>query len=159
YLEIDGRRLGPFYTFRELSLKNRASWIRYEMDRLHDRVMKVKTIVPPEPPRPRPWWKFWGSGNRLAGHEDTLGQPKISDPSLYQGAAASLPRFYVSRVCRDRGLVPRKGFSKKGRAPSPDVQLTWERALSKPGSSTYGERTTAHGTPAPPPAGGGAGQR
>ena len=30
YLEIGGRRLGPFYTFGEISLKNRASWIRYE---------------------------------------------------------------------------------------------------------------------------------
>ena len=61
YLEISGRRLGPFYTFGELSLKNRASRIRYEMDQLRDRVMKVKDIVPPEPPDPRPWWKFWGS--------------------------------------------------------------------------------------------------
>jgi hypothetical protein len=61
YLEIGGRRLGPFYTLGELSLKNRASWIRYEMDRLHDRVIKVKSIVPHEPPVPRPWWKFWGS--------------------------------------------------------------------------------------------------
>jgi hypothetical protein len=58
YLEIGGRRLGPFYTFGELALKDRASWIRYEMDQLHDRVMKVKDIVPPEPPVPRPWWKF-----------------------------------------------------------------------------------------------------
>ncbi|TMQ33381.1 MAG: hypothetical protein E6K70_13390 [Planctomycetota bacterium] len=61
YLEIGGRRLGPFYTFGELSLKNRASRIRYEMDKLHDRVMKLKDIVPPEPPARRPWWKFWGS--------------------------------------------------------------------------------------------------
>ena len=61
YLEIGGRTLGPFYTFGELSLKNRASWIRYEMDKLHDRVMKLKDIVPPEPPARRPWWKFWGS--------------------------------------------------------------------------------------------------
>jgi hypothetical protein len=46
YLEIGGRRLGPFYTFGEISLKNRASWIRYEMDKLHDRVMKVKDVIP-----------------------------------------------------------------------------------------------------------------
>ena len=59
YLEIGGRTLGPFYTFGEISLKNRASWIRYEMDRLHDRVMKVKDVVPPEPPKPRPWWRWW----------------------------------------------------------------------------------------------------
>jgi hypothetical protein len=60
YLEIGGRTLGPFYTFGEISLKNRASWIRYEMDRLHDRVMKVRDVVPPEPPKPRPWWRRWG---------------------------------------------------------------------------------------------------
>ena len=60
YLEVGGRRLGPFYTFGELSLKNRASWIRYEMDRLHDRVMKVRDVVPPEPPAARPWWRIWG---------------------------------------------------------------------------------------------------
>jgi hypothetical protein len=39
-LEIDGRRLGPFDTFGEISLKNRASWIRDEMDARHDRVIK-----------------------------------------------------------------------------------------------------------------------
>ena len=49
YLEIGGRRLGPFYTFGELALKNRASWIRYEMEKLHDRVMKVRDVIPPEP--------------------------------------------------------------------------------------------------------------
>jgi hypothetical protein len=59
YLEIGGRRLGPFYTFRELSLKNRAAQIRYEMDRLHARVMKVKDVIPPEPPEARPWWHVW----------------------------------------------------------------------------------------------------
>ena len=35
YLEINGRKLGPFYSFGELSLKNRASWIKYEKDLLH----------------------------------------------------------------------------------------------------------------------------
>jgi hypothetical protein len=61
YLEIGGRRLGPFYTLGELSLRNRASWITYEMNEFHDRVMMVRDIVPPEPPGPRPWWKFWGN--------------------------------------------------------------------------------------------------
>jgi hypothetical protein len=61
YLEVGGRRLGPFYTFGELSLKNRASWIRYEMDKLHDRVMMLKDVVPPEPPAARPWWRLGGS--------------------------------------------------------------------------------------------------
>ena len=65
YLEIGGRRLGPFFTIGELSLRNRSSRIRYEMEQLHDRVMKVKGIVPPEPPGPRPWWKFWGESKRL----------------------------------------------------------------------------------------------
>ena len=60
YLEIGGRRLGPFYTFGEISLKNRALWLRYEMDKLHDRVSKVKDVIPPESPRARPWWQFWG---------------------------------------------------------------------------------------------------
>jgi hypothetical protein len=60
YLEIHGRKLGPFYSFGELSLKNRASWIKYEMDKLHDRVMRLRAVVPPEPPGPKPWWKFWG---------------------------------------------------------------------------------------------------
>ena len=48
YLDIGGRRLGPFFTFGELALKNRSSWIRYEMDMLHNRVMKVRHVVPPE---------------------------------------------------------------------------------------------------------------
>jgi hypothetical protein len=48
YLEIRGRKLGPFYTFGELSLKHRASWIRYEMEQLHDRVMKIRHVIPPE---------------------------------------------------------------------------------------------------------------
>jgi hypothetical protein len=61
YLEIGGRRLGPFYTFGEISLKNRASWIRYEMDKLHERVMKVKDVIPPETPGARPWWRIWGN--------------------------------------------------------------------------------------------------
>jgi hypothetical protein len=61
YLEIGGRRLGPFYTFGEISLKNRAWRIRYEMDKLNDRVRKVKDVIPPEPPGPRRWWQIWGS--------------------------------------------------------------------------------------------------
>jgi hypothetical protein len=60
YLEIDGRRLGPFYTCGELALKNRSTRIRYEMNKLHDRVRKVKDVVPPEPQESRPWWHIWG---------------------------------------------------------------------------------------------------
>ena len=60
YLEIGGRKLGPFFTFGEIALKNKSSRIRYEMDKLHDRVMKLRDVVPPEPPGPKPWWKVWG---------------------------------------------------------------------------------------------------
>lgn len=58
YLEIGGRRLGPFYSFDELSLKNRSSRIRYEMDSLHDRAIQVRQVEPPEPPAARSWWRF-----------------------------------------------------------------------------------------------------
>ena len=61
YLEVGGRRLGPFYSMGEPALKNRAGYIRYEMDKLHDRLMRVKDVVPPEPPGDRPWWRLWGS--------------------------------------------------------------------------------------------------
>jgi len=59
YLEINGRKLGPFYSMAEHMLKRRASWVRYEMDKLHDRVMTFKNIVPPEPSKSKSRWKFW----------------------------------------------------------------------------------------------------
>ena len=60
YLDIGGRTVGPCYSMREISLKNRAQWIRYEMEKLHDRVMKIRDRIPPEPPVPPPsWWRFW----------------------------------------------------------------------------------------------------
>jgi hypothetical protein len=59
YLEFGGRKLGPFYSMGEHALKNRAAYIRYEMDKFHDRVMKLRDVVPPEPPGPKPWWTFW----------------------------------------------------------------------------------------------------
>jgi hypothetical protein len=49
YLEVEGRTVGPFYSMGEISLRNRAQWVRYEMERLHDRVMKVRDRIPPEP--------------------------------------------------------------------------------------------------------------
>src|SRR5262249_51176961 len=61
YLEVDGRLLGPFYTFQEISLRDRDLRIRYEMEQLHDRVRKVKTVIPPEPQKARPWWRIWRS--------------------------------------------------------------------------------------------------
>jgi hypothetical protein len=77
YLEIGGLTLGPFYTFGELSLRNRASSITYEMDELHDRVMKVKDIVPPERP----------------GLRTLRGQPGICDPDM--PASASRANFLL----------------------------------------------------------------
>lgn len=59
YLEIGGRSLRPFYTFDEYWLKNCAAWMRYEMERLHDRVSQLINVIPPEPPATRKWWKFW----------------------------------------------------------------------------------------------------
>jgi hypothetical protein len=59
YLEIGGRRVGPLYTFREIALKNRAALIRYEMETLRDRVMKLKGVVPPEPRKATSWWRRW----------------------------------------------------------------------------------------------------
>src|SRR5262245_27454317 len=41
YLKIGGRRLGPFYTFGEISRKIRASWIREQMDALRSERRRV----------------------------------------------------------------------------------------------------------------------
>jgi hypothetical protein len=49
YLEIGGRTLGPFYSIGELALRDRAARVHYEMEKLHDRVMKVRDRIPPEP--------------------------------------------------------------------------------------------------------------
>jgi hypothetical protein len=63
YLEIDGRKLGPVYSMDEHMLKTEASFVRYEINQLYDRVMKIKNVVPREPLRPKPWWKFWGGSS------------------------------------------------------------------------------------------------
>jgi hypothetical protein len=61
FLQIGDRESGPSITMGEMMLCDRPQWVRYEMERLHDRVMKVRDVVPPEPAAPpRPWWKFWG---------------------------------------------------------------------------------------------------
>lgn len=57
FLEVEGRKVGPFVSMTEVSLQSRARWVRYEMEKLHDRVMKVRNVEPPEPSRP--WWKLW----------------------------------------------------------------------------------------------------
>ncbi len=59
YLEIDGRTVGPFYSMSEIMLKNKADYVRYEMQEIHERVMKIRNVVPPESPAPRKWWRFW----------------------------------------------------------------------------------------------------
>jgi hypothetical protein len=59
YFEFNGRTFGPCYSIDESALKARASYIRYEMNVLTDRVMKIKDVVPPEPHKPKPRWRFW----------------------------------------------------------------------------------------------------
>jgi hypothetical protein len=49
YLEIGDRRVGPFYSLGEISLKNRAAQMRYEMEKLRERVINLRKVVPPEP--------------------------------------------------------------------------------------------------------------
>jgi hypothetical protein len=51
YLEIGGRRVGPFYSMGEHILKDRAEFVRWEMDKLHDRVARLRDKEPPGPPR------------------------------------------------------------------------------------------------------------
>jgi len=61
FVTIEDREFGPCYSFQELSLRHRSEHVRWEMQRLHDRVMRIRDRVPPEPVTPpRPWWKFWG---------------------------------------------------------------------------------------------------
>jgi hypothetical protein len=61
-LQIGDREYGPFVSMGEVSLANRAQWLRYEMEKLHERVMRVRDRVPPEPhARPKRWWPFWGA--------------------------------------------------------------------------------------------------
>jgi len=50
YLESRGKRLGSFYTFSEISLEDCASSIRDDMDKFHERVIKLRNVVLPEPP-------------------------------------------------------------------------------------------------------------
>lgn len=49
---------GPYYTFDELSLRDRDDRMRYEMARLHDRVILLRGKSPPEPAKPWRWWPF-----------------------------------------------------------------------------------------------------
>ncbi len=49
YLEVEGRKVGPFYSTAEVMLRGRRQWVRSEMDRLHDRVMRLRDCTPPDP--------------------------------------------------------------------------------------------------------------
>jgi hypothetical protein len=53
------REPGPWITADEMMLRNRPAFVRYEMEKLHDRVMKVRDTKLTNPSAPRPWWKFW----------------------------------------------------------------------------------------------------
>jgi hypothetical protein len=60
YLRIGDREYGPSISMGEMMLRDRAQYVRHEMEKLHDRVMAVRDVVPPEPEAlPRPWWRFW----------------------------------------------------------------------------------------------------
>jgi hypothetical protein len=50
FLEIGDRKFGPFVSMGEMMLRNRAQHIRYEMEKLHDRVMRLRDRVSTEPP-------------------------------------------------------------------------------------------------------------
>ncbi len=50
YLEVDGRKVGPFYTIGEIALKNAGARIQYEMERMHDQVMRLRDVNPDLPP-------------------------------------------------------------------------------------------------------------
>ena len=41
---------GPFITMGEVALRNCPQWVRYEMETLHDRVMRVRDREPGEAP-------------------------------------------------------------------------------------------------------------
>jgi hypothetical protein len=58
FVEIDGHRFGPHLTSSEFSRAAGDSRIRIKMDILRERVMRLKDVVPPEPPERQPWYRF-----------------------------------------------------------------------------------------------------
>jgi hypothetical protein len=45
-----------------MMLRIQPGRVRYEMEKLHDRVMKVRERIPPQAPAaPKRWWKLWGN--------------------------------------------------------------------------------------------------
>jgi hypothetical protein len=47
---------GPFITMDEMTLRMSDGTIHWEMEKLHDRVMKLRSTVPARPKRP--WWRL-----------------------------------------------------------------------------------------------------
>lgn len=63
WIEVEGRRLGPFYSVAEHAVRDRQERMIYEMQKLHDRVMPLRMIVPLEPDRKTIrscWLRLWG---------------------------------------------------------------------------------------------------
>jgi hypothetical protein len=55
-----GPESGPWITMSEMIIRDRPVFLRYEMEKLHDRVMRVRDRAPPEPPAPhRPCLRLW----------------------------------------------------------------------------------------------------
>src|SRR3954454_19865931 len=50
FLQVGDRQYGPYISMGEMMLRDRPQRIRYEMEKLHERVMRVRDRVPPEPP-------------------------------------------------------------------------------------------------------------
>ncbi|MEW4454140.1 hypothetical protein AB1L30_15815 [Bremerella sp. JC817] len=49
YLEVEGRTVGPFFSVNEVMLRQRGEFVRSAMQEIHDRVMKIRHVIPPEP--------------------------------------------------------------------------------------------------------------
>jgi hypothetical protein len=48
FVQIGDRQYGPCISLGEMRLRDRVQWVRYEMEKLHDWVMKLRDVVPPE---------------------------------------------------------------------------------------------------------------
>jgi hypothetical protein len=49
FVKIGGREHGPCISMGEMMLRNRAQFVRYEMEALRERVLRVRDVDPPEP--------------------------------------------------------------------------------------------------------------
>ena len=59
FITVQGESFGPFFTFRQHAIRDSAMMIRHTMTQIHDRVFKLRDIVPPEP-KSAQWWKWLG---------------------------------------------------------------------------------------------------